>query len=119
MTDFGPAKGDDAGLTATGDIIGTLRCMAPERFHGEGDARADTMASAHGLQTECGHQTPSTLDQALLRHLENLHRQLRVGHHARHGQRADHRRCRDQGSSSRNIGRNLAELTGHDLDELQ
>ena len=39
ITDFGLAKADDDGLTATGDILGTLRYMAPERFRGEGDAR--------------------------------------------------------------------------------
>jgi WD40 repeat protein len=41
ITDFGLAKADDDGLTATGDILGTLRYMAPERFRGAGDARAD------------------------------------------------------------------------------
>ena len=41
ITDFGLAKADDDGLTQTGDILGTLRYMAPERFRGEGDARAD------------------------------------------------------------------------------
>ena len=44
ITDFGLAKADDDGLTHTGDILGTLRYMAPERFRGEGDARADVYA---------------------------------------------------------------------------
>src|SRR6185437_1582432 len=41
---FGLAKGEDQGLTHTGDILGTLRYMAPERFRGAGDARADVYA---------------------------------------------------------------------------
>jgi hypothetical protein len=44
ITDFGLAKDADDGLTATGDILGTLRYIAPERFRGEGDARADVYA---------------------------------------------------------------------------
>ncbi len=42
ITDFGLAKTeDDAGLTNTGDFVGTTRYMAPERFRGTGDPRSD------------------------------------------------------------------------------
>ena len=44
IADFGLAKAEDDGLTASGDILGTLRYMAPERFRGAGDARADVYA---------------------------------------------------------------------------
>jgi WD40 repeat protein/serine/threonine protein kinase len=41
VTDFGLAKGLGEDLTHTGDFLGTLRYMAPERFRGACDARAD------------------------------------------------------------------------------
>lgn len=44
ITDFGLAKASDEGLTQTGDILGTIRYMAPERFRGMGDGRADVYA---------------------------------------------------------------------------
>ena len=45
VTDFGLAKADDEqDLTRTGDLVGTLRYMAPERFQGVADARSDVYA---------------------------------------------------------------------------
>src|SRR5262249_29781782 len=42
VTDFGLAKADDSDvLTHPGDVLGTLRYMAPERFQGQADARSD------------------------------------------------------------------------------
>ncbi len=42
VTDFGLAKAQsDDDLTHTGDIVGTLRYLAPERFNGQGDLRGD------------------------------------------------------------------------------
>jgi WD40 repeat protein/serine/threonine protein kinase len=45
LTDFGLAKTEDAeDLTRTGDVVGTLRYLAPERFEGKADARSDVYA---------------------------------------------------------------------------
>ena len=41
LTDFGLAKMEDDELTATGEFLGTLRYMAPERFSGKCDERSD------------------------------------------------------------------------------
>src|SRR5262249_35695238 len=42
VTDFGLAKPTDGpDLTAVGDLVGTIRYMAPERFHGRTDFRCD------------------------------------------------------------------------------
>jgi serine/threonine protein kinase/WD40 repeat protein len=42
VTDFGLAKAvEDDDLTRTGDLVGTIRYMAPERFRGRCDSRCD------------------------------------------------------------------------------
>ena len=45
ITDFGLAKSEDQqNLTNPGDVVGTLRYMAPERLEGHSDARGDLYA---------------------------------------------------------------------------
>src|SRR5262249_45525302 len=41
LSDFGLARTEDRGLTEPGEVVGTLRYLAPERFKGECDARVD------------------------------------------------------------------------------
>ena len=44
VTDFGLAKTGDSVMTQSGDILGTIRYMSPERFRGQCDGRADVYA---------------------------------------------------------------------------
>ena len=41
IMDFGLAKTEESDLTHTGDVVGTLRYMSPERFAGQCDRRSD------------------------------------------------------------------------------
>ncbi len=41
ISDFGLAKAEEEAMTTTGDIVGTLRYMAPERFRGETSPPSD------------------------------------------------------------------------------
>ena len=45
ITDFGLAKAEGTDeLTSRGDLLGTLRYMAPERFQGQADPRSDVFS---------------------------------------------------------------------------
>jgi serine/threonine protein kinase len=44
VSDFGLAKTGEGAMTYTGDILGTIRYMSPERFRGQCDVRADVYA---------------------------------------------------------------------------
>ncbi|WP_460699175.1 serine/threonine-protein kinase [Nocardia thraciensis] len=53
LIDFGTAnRGDQPSITATGDVVGTMAYMAPERFDGVADARSDQYSLACVL-VEC------------------------------------------------------------------
>ncbi len=53
VTDFGLAKHEGDNLTRSGDIVGTLRYMAPERLQGRGDARSDVYGLGLTLYELC------------------------------------------------------------------
>jgi WD40 repeat protein/serine/threonine protein kinase len=93
VSDFGLVKTQDPALTDTGDLVGTLRYMAPERFRGECDARADVYAlgltmyellvlrpafagqDRMHLVDQIGHQEPArlrVLDPRIPRDLETI-----------------------------------------------
>ena len=57
ITDFGLAKLEHDAITMTGDVIGTLRYMAPERFDGRADSRSDVYSLGLTLYELCTLQT--------------------------------------------------------------
>ena len=69
VTDFGLAldSTDTETLTHTGDLLGTLRYMAPERISGRGDARADIYGLGASLyELTCGRPAFAEADRAVL-----------------------------------------------------
>ncbi len=59
ITDFGLAKLSDANdLTRDGDVVGTLRYMAPERFEGKCDERSDVFSLGVTLYELLALQSP-------------------------------------------------------------
>lgn len=94
ITDFGLARHEDQeAVTRTGDIIGTLRYMAPEQCNGVGDTRSDIYSlgltlyelitlqpafpeSRHGVLIQQKHEgafpRPRSIDPAIPRDLETI-----------------------------------------------
>ncbi len=71
VTDFGLAHdaSDTRTLTHTGDFLGTLRYVAPERLHGQGDQRADIYGLGVTLyELACGRPAYPEADRAALLH---------------------------------------------------
>lgn len=69
VTDFGVAKlVAEANLTQSGDLVGTLRYMPPERFHGVSDARGDVYSLGVTLYEMCARRPafPDTTPQHLI-----------------------------------------------------
>jgi serine/threonine protein kinase len=59
VTDFGVAKiAEGAGITQTGDVVGTLKYMPPERFSGQSDARGDIYSLGMSLYEALTLQSP-------------------------------------------------------------
>ena len=71
VTDFGLAHdaSDTQSLTNTGDFLGTLRYLPPERLNGRGDARADIYGLGVTLyELTCGRPAYAEADRAQLLH---------------------------------------------------
>ncbi len=71
ITDFGLAQdsADTQTLTHTGDLLGTIRYMAPERFAGRTDAGADVYGLGATLyELACGRPAFPHADRAVLMH---------------------------------------------------
>ena len=71
VTDFGLASdsSDSMTLTDTGDLLGTLRYLAPERLHDRGDARADVYGLGATLyELVCGKPAFNETDRPALLH---------------------------------------------------
>ena len=66
VTDFGLAKFETDDLTQTGDIIGTFRYMAPERFEGAADPRSDIYSLGLTLYELCTLRCAFMGDRGLL-----------------------------------------------------
>jgi eukaryotic-like serine/threonine-protein kinase len=59
VTDFGLAKlMDEASLTPTGDVMGTVQYMAPESLRGHSDERSDVYGLGMTLYELCCRRTP-------------------------------------------------------------
>ncbi|MBX7103005.1 MAG: protein kinase [Gemmataceae bacterium] len=71
ITDFGLAKLEGDDLTGTGDIVGTLRYMAPERFKALSDSRSDVYALGMTLYEMIALQ-PAFEDDDRLRMVERI-----------------------------------------------
>jgi WD40 repeat protein len=82
VTDFGLARDGDSGLTATEDVIGTFRYMAPERFAGHCDERSDiyslglTLYELLALEPAFSEHDPAMLVDAIRTHLPRPLRQF-------------------------------------------
>lgn len=93
VADFGLAKSEESNLTRTGNILGTLRYMSPERFSGDCDEKGDQyaigatlyeMATLQPAHTETGQlqlmdavksrspKAPRAIDASIPRDLETI-----------------------------------------------